>query len=245
MKVALEEQGYNVKLQDAEVGVIFTGLAEGDFDLLMDGWLPTTHKDYAEKYGDQIQDFGAWYDNAKLTIAVNKDAPIDSLDELAANADKFNNEIIGIDAGAGLTRVTKNQVIPQYGLEDMNFKISSTATMLGALKGAMQSGDDIVVTLWSPHWAYDAFDIKDLKDPKGALGGAEKAHSFGRGDFSKDYPEVADMLKHLKVSDEELYSLENYVLNKKEGKNLVQDTRDWMEKNPDFAKRLKVKEPAK
>ncbi|MDK6646294.1 glycine betaine ABC transporter substrate-binding protein, partial [Actinotignum timonense] len=82
---------------------IFTGLAEGDFDLLMDGWLPTTHKDYAEKYGDQIQDFGAWYDNAKLTIAVNKDAPIDSLDELAANADKFNNEIIGIDAGAGLT----------------------------------------------------------------------------------------------------------------------------------------------
>ena len=53
------------------------------------------------------------------------------------------------------------------------------------------------------------------------------------------------MLKHLKVSDEELYSLENYVLNKKEGKNLVQDTRDWMEKNPDFAKRLKVKEPAK
>lgn len=245
MKVALEEQGYDVKLQDAEVGVIFTGLAEGDFDLLMDGWLPNTIKDYVDKYGDQIEDFGAWYDKAKLTIAVNKDAPIDSLDELAANADKFNNEIIGIDAGAGLTRVTKNDVIPQYGLEGMDFKISSTATMLGALKGAMQSGDDIVVTLWSPHWAYDEFDIKDLKDPKGALGGAEKCHSFGRGDFTKDNPEVAEMLKHLKVSDEQLYSLENYVLNEKEGKNLVQDTRDWMEEHPDFKKQFKLKEAAK
>lgn len=133
-KVALEEQGYNVELQDAEVGVIFTGLAEGDFDLLMDGWLPITHADYVEKYGDRIEDLGVWYDNAKLTIAVNSDAPIQSLEELADNADVFNNEIIGIDAGAGLTQVTEDEVIPQYGLEGMDFKISSTATMLGALK---------------------------------------------------------------------------------------------------------------
>ena len=241
-KVALEEQGYNVELQDAEVGVIFTGLAEGDFDLLMDGWLPITHADYVEKYGDRIEDLGVWYDNAKLTIAVNSDAPIQSLEELADNADVFNNEIIGIDAGAGLTQVTEDEVIPQYGLEGMDFKISSTATMLGALKGAMDSGDDIVVTLWSPHWAYDAFDIRDLEDPNEALGGAEEVHSFSRDGFSDEFPEIADMIRDLTLTDEQLYSLENYVLNEKEGKNLVGDTQAWLEGNPDVMDLFRVEQ---
>lgn len=241
-KVALEEQGYNVELQDAEVGVIFTGLAEGDFDLLMDGWLPITHADYVEKYGDRIEDLGVWYDNAKLTIAVNSDAPIQSLEELADNADVFNNEIIGIDAGAGLTQVTEDEVIPQYGLEGMDFKISSTATMLGALKGAMDSGDDIVVTLWSPHWAYDAFDIRDLEDPNEALGGAEEVHSFSRDGFSDEFPEIADMIRDLTLTDEQLYSLENYVLNEKEGKNLVGDTQAWLEDNPDVMDLFRVEQ---
>ena len=33
-----------------------------------------------------------------------------------------------------------------------------------------RSSEDIVVTLWRPHWAYTAFPIKDLEDPQGKLG---------------------------------------------------------------------------
>src|SRR5690625_4127047 len=90
----LEEQGYEVELEDAEIGVIFASLAGGDsYDLLFDAWLPITHESYVEEHGDSIDDLGVWYEGAVLTIAVNEDAPITSLDELADNADVFDNRL--------------------------------------------------------------------------------------------------------------------------------------------------------
>lgn len=240
MANALEDQGYTVKLTDADIGVIFTSIASGDMDLLFDGWLPLTHGDYLEKYGDDMEDLGVWYDDAKLTIAVNSDAPIESLDELADNADVFNNEIIGIDAGAGLTQTTENAVIPGYGLEDMNFKISSTAAMLAALDSAMAAGDDIVVTLWTPHWAYGAYDIRDLEDPEGTLGGAESIHTFGRDGFSEDYPEIAEMISNFELSDEELSDVENYVLNENADKPVDQMVGEWLDDNSEVRDRMNI-----
>lgn len=240
MANALEDQGYTVEMTDADIGVIFTSIASGDMDLLFDGWLPLTHGDYLEKYGDDMEDLGIWYDDAKLTIAVNSDAPIESLDELADNADVFNNEIIGIDAGAGLTQTTENAVIPGYGLEDMNFKISSTAAMLAALDSAMTAGDDIVVTLWTPHWAYGAYDIRDLEDPEGTLGGAESLHTFGRDGFSEDYPEIAEMISNFELSDEELSDVENYALNENADKPVDQMVGEWLDDNSEVRDRMNI-----
>ncbi|HEV7811962.1 MAG TPA: glycine betaine ABC transporter substrate-binding protein, partial [Leifsonia sp.] len=102
-KHVLEEKGYDVKFEYADAGPGFAGLSTGDYDLALDGWLPTTHATYMEKYGDSLVDLGAWNDEAKLTIAVNKDAPIDSLNQLASNAGEFGNRLVGIEPGAGLT----------------------------------------------------------------------------------------------------------------------------------------------
>ena len=41
---------------------------------------------------------------------------INSLDELADHADEFDGKIIGIEPGAGLTRVTKEEMLPAYGI---------------------------------------------------------------------------------------------------------------------------------
>src|SRR5699024_1181847 len=234
-KVMLENQGYTVEMETAEIGTIFTSLAgEGGYDLLFDAWLPTTHKDYVEKYGDDIQDLGVWYDQATLNIAVNDDAPIDSLTELADNADAFGNRLVGIDPGAGLTQQTQENVIPEYGLENMEFVISSTSSMLAELKSATQSGDNIVVTLWHPHWAYDAFPIRDLEDPKGTLGDAEKIHTFGNSTFKDDYPEVADAIGNFKITDDQLAEIENIMFNENDGEKNLESAKTWLEDNPDF-----------
>lgn len=238
--VILEDAGYEVELTDAQVGVIFTGLSEGDFDLFLDGWLPVTHGDYVEEYGDKIEDLGVWYDEAKLTIAVNNDASITSLEELADAAGDFRNEIVGIDAGAGLTRVTQNEVIPTYGLDGMDFKVSSTAAMLAELDGAMKSGDNIVVTLWKPHWAYAKYDIRDLEDPEESLGGTETIHSFARDGFSADYPEIAKAFGDFKLSDEELADLENHVINENADTDPREATREWLDEHQDVRDRLPI-----
>ena len=231
----LEEKGYEVESQTADVGVIYTGLAGGDFDLTMDVWLPYTHAAYEEKYGEQVTDLGVWYDNAKLTIAVNEDSPAKSLEDLAKMSDEYGNKLVGIEAGAGLTQITQDEVIPTYGLEGMDYSISSTPAMLAELKGATDAGENIAVTLWRPHWAYDEFPVRDLEDPEGALGEAEEVHMWGAEDFGDRYPELQGWLKDFTLTDEQLFSLENLMFNDDEYADDPQAAVDaWLEENPDF-----------
>jgi glycine betaine/proline transport system substrate-binding protein len=237
-KAILEDKGYNVKMEAAEAGTVFVGLSEGDYDLTMDVWLPYTHKSYLKKYGDDVSKLTEWNDEAKLTIAVNEDADIDSLTELNDKADMFNDQLIGIEPGAGLTEATEDEVIPKYGLDDIDFKTSSTPAMLAELKSATEAGDDIAVTLWRPHWAYDAFDIKDLKDPKGALGEAEGIYAYGKKDLADSHPEVNDWMKNFKMDSDLLFSLENEMFNKADTDDYGPIVKKWIKDNQDWVDSL-------
>jgi glycine betaine/proline transport system substrate-binding protein len=231
----LEDKGYDVDLESATAGPVFTGVSQGDYDVTFDVWLPSTHKKYWEKYGDKLEDIGSWYKNAPLTIAVNKDAPIDSLADLAANADKFDNKIVGIEPGAGETGVVKDSVIPTYGLDKMDFQTSSTAAMLAALKKATKDGTNIAVTLWKPHWAYNAFPIKDLKDPQGALGKPDHIDVVGRTGFKKDYPQLTKWFGNFSFPDEKLADLENKMFNSgADESDYPEIVKKWMKSNSDF-----------
>ncbi len=236
----LESEGYDVALEYADPGVVYTGIAGGGFDVNFDMWLPITHEDYLEQYGDEMELLGSWYDDAKLTIAVNEDAPITSLAELAENADAFGNRLVGIESGAGLTRITKDAVIPTYGLGDLEFVESSTPAMLAELTGATDEGRDIAVTLWRPHWAYDAFPIRDLEDPEGTLGDAERIEMVGRADFSEAYPQLASWLAAFTLTDEQLFSLENVMFNENGGEDNEGAVEQWLEQNPGFFDEIKA-----
>ncbi|MFI2753045.1 glycine betaine ABC transporter substrate-binding protein [Cellulomonas sp. P22] len=236
----LEDEGYTVTSQEADPGVVYTGMAGGDFDVNFDMWLPETHGDYLDQYGDDLEDLGVWYDDAKLTVAVDEDSPITSLSELAAASDELGGRIVGIEAGAGLTRIVQDSVVPAYGLEDMDLLISSTPAMLAELKGATDAGEHIAVTLWRPHWAYDAYPVRDLEDPEGALGEAEEIHSTGRTDFGVDYPTLASWIEAFRMTDEQLFSLENVMFNEDGGSDPAASARQWLEANPTFVDDLKA-----
>lgn len=227
----LEKKGYDVTLTSADVAPVFSGLSTGDFDMAMDVWLPDTHAKPMKTYGDKIVKLGTWNENAKLTVAVNKDADIDSLDELADKADMFGNRIVGIDPGAGLTTAMNERAIPQYGLEKMDFVTSSTPAMLTELKKADTAGDNILVTLWRPHWAYDAFNIKDLKDPKGALGAAESLNTFGSLTFKEDFPALTGWMNDFEMDEEHLFSLENAMFGAEETQDYEPIVDQWISEN--------------
>src|SRR5699024_6958677 len=63
---------------------------------------------------------------------------------------------------------------------------SGTPAMLQELESATESGDNIVVTLWRPHWAYDAYPVRDLEDPEGAMGETEAIHATANADWAED-----------------------------------------------------------
>ncbi len=237
----LESEGYDVTLESGgDMGVIYTAIAGGDYDLFFDAWLPVTHGTYLDEYGDDMEQVGVWYDDARLTIAVNEDAPITSLDELAGSADAFDGRIVGIEPGAGLTRITKEEVIPTYGLESMEFVESSTPAMLAELSGAIDEGRDVLVTLWRPHWAYDAFPIRDLEDPEGTLGDAENIEVVARAGFTQDHPQLASWLEHFTLTGDQLFSLENIMFNINDGEDPEGSVEQWLEENPGFFDEIKA-----
>lgn len=233
-KAALEERGYTVELEQADVGPIYEGVSNGDFDMFLDAWLPTTHEQYWARYKDDIEDLGIWYEGATLNVTVPSYVDADSLEDLPDMAEDFDNKIVGIDPGAGLTAATKDKVIPEYGLDDagMTLQTSSTAAMLTQLKDAIDNEEPIVVTLWHPHWAYAAYDLKDLEDPKGTLGTGEELHLLGRTGFAEDFPELAEVAKNFKMSDEDLASLENMIQEAGDD-DPMPAVQSWMEENKD------------
>ena len=241
-KVALEEQGYTVEVTELDVGANYTGVSDGELDIMMDAWLPGTHgvqyvdmdSEDGAQLGDSLEDVGCWFDEGFLTIAVNNDSPAQSLAELGEFSDEYGNRIVGIDPGAGLTRTTREEVIPTYGLDSWDFPESSGEAMLAELDSATSAGEDIVVTLWHPHWAYAAFPIRDLEDPEGTLGGAERLYNLGRPGFTEDFPNVAQLMKNLHLTDAQLLELEDLMVLEYEREDNAQAIADWLEENPEF-----------
>lgn len=233
----LEAKGYVVTLQNTDVAPGFQGLSTGDYDLALDTWLPVTHASYVEKHGDSIIDLGAWNDEAKLTVAVNEDAPINSLEELAANPGVVGNRLVGIEPGSGLNRIMTDAVIPGYGLEQMDYLTSSTPAMLQELSNATRAGENIAVTLWRPHWAYDVFALKNLADPKGLLGKAESLHSFGSTSFDADYPTMSRWIRNFRMDTATLSSLENALFNAGGGDRAAALTR-WVGEHREYVDSL-------
>ncbi len=236
----LEDKGVDVEFQElGEAAPLYAGLAGGDVDVYPSGWSEVTHADYMKEFGDDIEDLGAWYEGAVLTLAVPEYVDIDSIADLTGNADRFGGRIVGIEPGAGLTRITRDEVIPTYGLDSYELVESSTTAMLAELQSAVDAEEDIVVTLWRPFWANSEFPMKDLKDPEGALGDPEALHTLARAGFSDDCAEVADMMGDFTLTDEQYGSLENMVVNEY-GEGRYEEAVDaWFEENPDVEESLK------
>ena len=54
------------------------------------------------------------------------------------------------------------------------------------LESSIEAGENVVVTLWRPHWAYDAYPVRDLEDPEETLGDVEYLHSYANAEWAED-----------------------------------------------------------
>ena len=110
--------------------------------------------------------------------------------------------------------------------------------MLMALQKATNAKAPIVVTLWKPFWANQAYPVRPLDDPKGAFGRTEALHSLARKGFTKAFPEVAEMIKNFKLDDKQYGTLEDAVVNKFGDGQEAQAVQAWLGQHPDYAPAL-------
>ncbi|GAA3633418.1 hypothetical protein GCM10022223_59680 [Kineosporia mesophila] len=205
-KVLLEQRGYSVTLQDLDVASTFTGVANGQIDLYMDAWLPGTHADYWDRFEDDLETVGTWT-NGTLVLAVPEYTDISSIADLRSRRSNFGGRVVGIEAGAGEMKVMRESIMPKYGLDDFTLVEGSTAAMLAELQSSIRRQQDIVVTLWTPHWAFGKFPIKTLDDPDGNWGDPDQLTTIATRGFSEANPEVAGWLKNYRIEDDALAGL--------------------------------------
>ncbi|MDY9918016.1 MULTISPECIES: glycine betaine ABC transporter substrate-binding protein [Proteiniphilum] len=205
-KVALEDHDYAVDLINLEPGLIYGELSKSNSkgDVFLDAWLPYTHEDYWNDYGDDLVKLGESFSEGTTGLVVPSYVEINSIEELNAHRDRFGGEIIGIGSGAGIHRNTL-KAIEEYDL-DFEQVTSSGPAMIASLDKAVKNNDWIVITGWKPHFKWSNFDLKYLDDPKGVYP-MDVCAIISRRGFEEDMPEVADFFKKFNLEEEQLYSL--------------------------------------
>ena len=224
------EFDYPVELTPVSAALMYEGLANGDGDAFFCAWLPITHKDYMDKLGDRMVDLGPNLEGAKLALTVPDYVDIDSIEEMNSVKDKFNGEIIGIDPGAGIMRCAE-QAIKDYNL-DYTLMEGSDATMVAALKSAIDRNEWVVVTGWIPHWKFARWDLKTLNDPKLSFGEAETINTIVRTGLQEDRPDLYEFFDKFEWSSDDL-SRAMVLVEENEG-DTKKAAHQWVEENQEL-----------
>jgi len=195
-KNLLEKKGYHVTTTSLQAGELFTGLSEGGLDVFFDTWLPVTHKAYMKKYGANLTDLGKWYQGSTEEgfVVPKYVTNVNSISDLKSHASEFGGQIIGIDPGAGEMGLAQ-KAMTKYGLSNINLVQSSSPAMLSELAKDYKQKKPVVVTLWSPHWAFTKYKLKYLKDPKNVFGKSGWIQTEANKKWASSNPDVANMLK--------------------------------------------------
>jgi glycine betaine/proline transport system substrate-binding protein len=208
-QILLEERGYDVELINAGKSVIYSGIASDSIDVGLEVWMPTTDRQFYQRYEQDIALHEPWYRGTGLGLVVPDYVEIRSIPALGESREMFAQNggpaIVGIDPGSALMGLTE-EVIEVYGL-DMNLIASSGPGMMAALDRAYAREEPVVVTLWNPHWAFAEYDLKYLDDPKGIYGQGENIHWMSRPEFAASHPEVVRWMNAWSMNDQQIGSL--------------------------------------
>lgn len=201
-----------VEFVQAAIGIQYQGVARGDLDLMVGGWLPVTHGTYYAKYKDNLDDVGIIYTGGKNGWVVPAYVPESEVSTIAdlnkpSVKSKLNGIIQGIEPGGGLMQASE-KTIKDYNLAGYNLQSSSEAGMLAGVSRAYQSKQWIVATVWSPHWLFQKWKVRYLKDPKGTLGGEEQIHAFASKSFAGKFPRANVFMKHFKLTLADVEAIE-------------------------------------
>lgn len=228
IKTVLENEGFNVTITPVDNAPMWSAVADGSADGMVAAWLPATHADPYERFGDQVEDLGPNLEGAKIGLVVPQYVEANSIEELNDYADQFNNTIVGIEPGAGVMQATE-RAIEEYGL-DFDLLQSSSAGMAAELAGAYDREDWVVVTGWTPHWKFAKFELKYLDDPKGIFGDAEFIHTIVRQGLKEDMPRAYEILDKFHWTTEDM---EAVMLKIEEGMEPAAAAEKWVQENED------------
>ncbi|WP_327730523.1 hypothetical protein OG250_35960 [Streptomyces sp. NBC_00487] len=146
--------------------------------------------------------------------------------------DLFKGKIYGIEPGAGETKLYEDKVQNAYGLKGEYEPVkSNTSAMPAQLDRAYQKNEPIAVTLWSPHWAYDKYDLTRVADPEKTWGANNQIRTLANKGFPEKYSELNGWRKNWHMAPDELMSLEQAIQKAGRGRE-GEGVQNWIDAHP-------------
>ncbi len=232
VKAVIEDKlGMECEITPVSVGPMYAAVAAGDVDGMVASWQPLQAENLKTVEADVVN-LGPNMVGVQSGLVVPAFVTVDSIDQLNAQAEKFNEEIIGIDPGAGIMQQTE-KALETYQLEDFELVDSTGAMMTAALADAIRREEWIVITGWTPHWMWGTWDLKYLEDPKNVYGKAEDGTilTLVRKGLEQDMPEVYAFLDKFQWSADDMATVMVWI---REGMEPADAARKFIEENPDL-----------
>lgn len=223
----LEDLGYDVTLTPLDNAIMWEAVSTGEADAMVAGWLPGTHAAQYERYKDGLVELGENLSGAKIGLVVPEYMEADSIADLSGEADM---KITGIEAGAGVMAATEKAIAEYENLDGWELVPSSSGAMTVALDQAIKNEEEIIVTGWSPHWKFAAYDLKYLEDPNGVYGGEETINTFARQGLEEDLPEAFKVIDAFNWTSADM---EEVMLDINSGTSPEDAAAKWVEANSD------------
>ncbi len=200
----LEPLGYQQNVDNLGVPITFQALQNSQIDAFLGNWMPTQAAMVAPLI--EAGSLDVLVDNLtgiRFTLAVPNyvaEAGVKSMADVAANADKFDHEIYGIESGASANQnIDRIIADPEFGLEGWSLVESSEQAMLSQVDRASRSGKWIVFLAWEPHPMNVKFPLTYLSGADKYFGklGSTTVRTVSRHGFAEQCPNLAKLLRQL------------------------------------------------
>lgn len=191
----LERVGYDVEPKLLDTGLAYQALATGNVEIWSNAYLPG-QQEYLNEHGDKLEILAMSYGPVPGGLMVPAYVPVSSIAELKKPdvRDMFDGKIVGISAGAGVTKQAQ-RAVEEYGL-DFEVVTSGSSAMATTFKAAYEKEEPVIVTGWCPHHLCAKYDVKFLSDDKDIYQYSQDYHVVRQG-FREDYPRATVVLSRV------------------------------------------------
>jgi glycine betaine/proline transport system substrate-binding protein len=235
----LEALGYDTRIDTVSVPIAYSGMKNGDFDVFLGNWMPSMAS-ISDPYVEDgsVDRLKANLEGAKYTLAVPQyvyDAGVTSVTDLAENAEKFDSDLHGIEAGNDGNELIQQMIDDDaFGLGDWQLVDSSEAGMLAELGARVPNEKWMVFLGWEPHPMNTNFDMAYLSGADDYFGpdlGGATVYTNTRGGYAQECENVGTLLNNMTFTLEMENQLMGEIMD--EGEDPRQAARDYLQQADD------------
>ncbi|KOG74352.1 glycine/betaine ABC transporter substrate-binding protein [Streptomyces antibioticus] len=176
----LEAHGHRVNSVEAQHEQLFRLQEEGDIDVLVSAWLPSSHDTYLSRYRDRVRVLTPHY-QPYCVWAVPPYVPEEEVREVAdllrpEVAGRMTKAVDGINPGAGISRFSA-RMVGEYGLDRAGYTFTpgTESGFVSRVERGVAAREWFVVPLWRPQYLNRLYGLRPLEEPKGLLGSVDDA----------------------------------------------------------------------